>query len=183
MSASHPDSLILNGHQFRPYITADRIRERVKILGAELSRDLANTRPVFLCVLKGAFLFFSDLVREFRGDCEVDFIRISSYGNTMSSSGSIELVRDVAIDLTGRTVVIVEDIVDTGLSMQFLLSHFRAMNPADVRIVTMLHKASKTEVPLHLDYTGFVIEPGFVIGYGLDYEQIARNLPDIYIKD
>jgi hypoxanthine phosphoribosyltransferase len=134
-------------------------------------------------VLNGAFMFIADLMRAIDIDCEVDFMKLSSYGAAKVSSGEVTELKKIDANLTDRHVIVVEDIVDTGLSMEFILKRMALHDPASVRVATLLHKPDSTEVDLDLDYVGFEIPNLFVIGYGLDYGQIARNLPDIYILD
>jgi hypoxanthine phosphoribosyltransferase len=128
-------------------------------------------------------MFTADLMREIIIDCEVDFMKLSSYGDEKVSSGQVHELKSIDATLKGRDVIIVEDIVDTGLSMQFIVGRLQEMEPNSLRVATLLHKPEATRPDLTLDYVGFEIPDLFVIGYGLDYGQIARNLPDIYILD
>ena len=171
------------GDQFRRYLDADRIQARVAELGRQISRDYADTTPILVSVLNGAFMFTADLMRAIDTDCEIDFIKLSSYGAEKVSSGEVHELKSVDADLEGRDVLIVEDIVDTGLSMEFMKDRLSEYNPGSLRVVTLLHKPDATEPDLRLDYVGFQIPDLFVIGYGLDYGQLARNLGDIYILD
>jgi hypoxanthine phosphoribosyltransferase len=171
------------GERFRRYLPAERIQERVAEMGRRISRDYDDTVPILVSVLNGAFMFTADLMRSIDTDCEVDFIKLSSYGDEKVSSGQVHELKSVDANLEGRDVLIVEDIVDTGLSMQFMLNRLTDHNPASLRVATLLHKPVATEPDLTLDYVGFEIPDLFVIGYGLDYGQVARNLPDVYILD
>jgi hypoxanthine phosphoribosyltransferase len=171
------------GERFRRYLEADTIADRVAELGAAIEQDYAGRVPVFVSVLNGAFVFTADLMRRVEGPCEVDFVGLSSYGNAMSSSGKVRELKSVNADLEGRDVIVVEDIVDTGLSMDFLIDRLAEYDPASLRVATLLHKPAAAQVEVPLDYVGFEIPDLFVIGYGLDYAQRARNLPDIYIRD
>jgi hypoxanthine phosphoribosyltransferase len=177
------EAITVRGERFRRYLSADAIQSRVRELGRTISKDYADTTPILVSVLNGAFMVTADLMRAITIDCEVDFIKLSSYGDEKVSSGQVRELKSVDANLEGRDVLIVEDIVDTGLSMQFMLNRLQAYNPATLRCVTLLHKPVATEPDLDLDYVGFQIPDLFVIGYGLDYGQIARNLPDIYILD
>jgi len=168
---------------FRLYLDREVLDERITEMGREISAEYAGRTPILISVLNGAFMFTADLMRAIDIDCEVDFIKLSSYGDEKVSSGQVRELKSIDADLDGRDVIVVEDIVDTGLSMQFMLNRLAGLNPASVRVATLLHKPPSTEPDLRLHYVGFEIPDLFVIGYGLDYGQIARNLPDIYILD
>lgn len=171
------------GERFRRYLDADTIQERVREIGAAISEAYAGKTPILIGVLNGSFMFIADLMRAIDIDCEVDFMKLSSYGAAKVSSGEVTELKRIDANLEGRDVIVVEDIVDTGLSMAYIMEQMERHAPASVRVATLLHKPSSTEVDLDLDYVGFEIPNLFVIGYGLDYGQIARNLPDIYILD
>jgi len=171
------------GDRFRRYLDADTIQSRVAEMGQQISADYADTTPILVSVLNGAFMFTADLMRAIHTDCEIDFIKLSSYGAAKVSSGEVHELKSVDAELEGRDVLIVEDIVDTGLSMDFMKGRLQEYNPASLRVATLLHKPTATEPDLKLDYVGFQIPDLFVIGYGLDYGQLARNLADIYILD
>jgi len=171
------------GDRFRRYLCAERIQARITEVGRRISEDYADTTPILVSVLNGAFMFTADLMRAINTDCEIDFIKLSSYGAAKVSSGEVHELKSVDADLEGRDVLIVEDIVDTGLSMDFMKDRLQEYNPATLRVATLLHKPSATEPDLTLDYVGFQIPDLFVIGYGLDHGQLARNLADIYILD
>ncbi len=177
------DFVICRGERFRRYLSREAIRERTQALGQAISRDYAGKKPIFIGVLNGAFIFLADLMRAVEVECEVDFMKLSSYGALKVSSGEVTQLKKIDADLEGRDVIIVEDIVDTGHSMAFILEGMEAARPASLRVATLLHKPEATEVDVRLDYVGFEIPDLFVIGYGLDYGQLARNLPDIYILD
>ncbi|NND71728.1 MAG: hypoxanthine phosphoribosyltransferase [Rhodothermales bacterium] len=171
------------GEQFRVYIDRDRIQERVTELGRQISEDYAGKKPVLIGVLNGAFMFLADLMRSISIDCEVDFIKLSSYGAQKITSGVVHELKKIDAEITGRHVIVVEDIVDTGLSMSYLMEKMSSHRPASVTAATLLHKHEATKVDINLKYVGFKIKNLFVIGYGLDYGQLARNYPDIYILD
>jgi len=180
----HDDQTItLRGERFRIYLDAKQIQARVHEIGSEITRDYDGKRPILIGILNGAFMFLSDLMKSLRMDCEVDFMKLSSYGAEMITSGVVRELKKTDADLEGRHVLIVEDIVDTGLSMQYILDKMREHAPASLRTVTLLHKFEATEVDVPLDYVGFRIKNRFVVGYGLDYGQVGRNLPDIYELD
>lgn len=170
------------GERFELYIDQESIRKRVEEIGAAISRDYAGKTPIFIGVLNGSFMFLADLMRSVHIDCEVDFWKLSSYGAQKVSSGRVRELKKVDADLRGRHVIVVEDIVDTGLSIQYVVDRIQEYGPASLRVVTLLHKIEATESDVTLDYVGFQIPNKFVIGYGLDYGQLARNLPEIYIR-
>ncbi|MBN1448609.1 MAG: hypoxanthine phosphoribosyltransferase [Bacteroidetes bacterium] len=178
-----PNEVEIRGDRFVPFIDAQRIQERIREIADAINRDLTGSTPIFICVLNGAFMFFADLVRRITIDCEVDFLKLSSYGEEKISSGSVKLVKDLNCEVEGRHIVLVEDIVDTGYSIDFMKKWIAKKNPATLKIVTLLHKPSSTKITHALDYVGFEIPTKFVVGYGLDYAQKARNLPAIYILD
>lgn len=159
-------------------LSADQIQERVRALGQEIRRD--HPGPVHLvCVLKGAFVFLSDLVRAIDGECTLDFIAVSSYGSSTKTSGQVQLLKDLDTGLEGRDVVIVEDIVDTGLTLTYLQDILRARAPRQLRTACLLSKPSRRRVEVKVEYVGFAIDDLFVVGYGLDYDERYRNLPFI----
>ncbi len=176
-------AVTVQGERFRRYLPAERIKERVAEMGQTIARDYATTTPILVSVLNGAFMYTADLMRAIDTDCEIDFIKLSSYGDEKVSSGEVRELKSVDAELEGRDVLVVEDIVDTGLSMEFMKRRLAEYNPASLRVSTLLHKPTATEPDLTLDYVGFRIPDLFVIGYGLDYGQLARNLSDIYILD
>ena len=170
----------VNGDTFVTMIGERRIKTRVKQLARQISKDYRGTVPVFIGVLNGSFIFFADLIREVTIECEVDFLKLSSYGDEKISSGNVKMLKDLNCQVEGRDIIIVEDVVDSGLSMEYIKGLIMKENPASFRIVTLLYKKEAVKSALHIDYTGFVIPKDFVIGYGLDYAQKMRNLKDIY---
>jgi hypoxanthine phosphoribosyltransferase len=169
-----------NGDTFVTMIGEQRIKARVKQLARQISKDYRGTVPVFIGVLNGSFIFFADLIREVTIDCEVDFLKLSSYGDEKISSGMVKMLKDLNCQVEGREIIIVEDVVDSGLSMEYIKSLIMKENPASFAIVTLLYKKEAVKSALHIDYIGFTIPKDFVIGYGLDYAQKMRNLKDIY---
>jgi hypoxanthine phosphoribosyltransferase len=158
------------------------IAERVAALGRQIRQDVGAETPVHLvAVLKGAFVFMADLVRAIGGPVSCDFIAVSSYGSGTSSSGEVRLLKDVDSRLEGRHIIIVEDIVDTGLTLSYLREIFWARGPRSLRTVCLLSKPSRRLVTVSVDYIGFEIEDRFVVGYGLDFDELYRNLPHIGI--
>ncbi len=165
---------------FVPFIGADKIQARVAELGAVIDNDYANKRPLLVGVLNGSAIFMADLLRHIHTACEIAFIRVSSYHGT-ESTGSVKQVLGLNEDLTGRDVILVEDIIDTGDTAKYLLEYIGSKNPASVKFATVLFKPSALRHPITPEYIGFEIEPRFVVGYGLDYDGLGRNLADIYV--
>lgn len=163
-------------------LSEDQIKAKVKELGKQLSEEYAGKNPIFVGVLKGVVVFFADMVREITVPCQFDFMWISSYKGTQSTGG-MEVKRDVSADLKGRHVVILEDIFDTGNSLDFTYRHLLSKEPASLKICTLLDKPERRNpnVTLEADYVGFVIPNEFVVGYGLDYNEYYRNLPYVGI--
>jgi hypoxanthine phosphoribosyltransferase len=161
-------------------ITEDDIERRVREIAADIHRDHPGGVHL-IAVLKGAFVFLSDLARGLPGHCSVDFMAVSSYGKGSSSSGQVQLLKDLGTGIEGRDVVIVEDIVDTGLTLTYLQDILRARSPRSLRTACLLSKPSRRLVQVQVDYIGFSIEDRFVVGYGLDYAEQYRNLPHIAV--
>lgn len=157
------------------------IAERVKDLADTISRDLEGQDVVLIGVLKGAFIFLADLVRHLGIPHTIDFVRLASYGSGSVSSGEIIVSKDVETDIEGKTVVIVEDIVDTGESMAFLRERLEGRNPASVKMCVLIDKQERREKAVVADYVGFVLDEGFIVGYGLDFDEKFRFLPEIYV--
>ena len=162
------------------FISAQEIQARVRELAAEIRRDHPDGVH-FVCVLKGAFVFLSDLVRAFDGPVTLDFMALSSYGNSTRSSGQVQVLKDLGSGIEGRDVVIVEDIVDTGLTLAYLQEILRARAPRSLRTACLLSKPSRRKTDVKVDYIGFTIEDKFVVGYGLDYAEKYRHLPYIAV--
>ena len=157
----------------------EQIAKRVKELGKQLSEDYAGKTPIFVCILKGSSLFFSDLVKEITVPITFDFMSISSYGGGTVSSGQVKLIKDLDSSIENRHVVIVEDIVDTGHTLSYLIKNLQVRKPASIKICTLLNKECRREVDLKPDYVGFEVDNYFVVGYGLDYDEVYRNLPEV----
>lgn len=164
---------------FVPLLSEQQIQTRVGELGAALLARYEGQTPLFISILSGAFVFASDLIRAYDDDCEVGFVKLASYQGTQSS-GSIQTVMGLEKQLIGRHVVVVEDIVDTGRTLHFFLDLLRQQNPASICTVAFLRKPEAAEYPVAVDLVGFDIENQFVVGYGLDYEGLGRNLPGVY---
>ncbi len=155
------------------------IQKRVRELGAWIAEDYRGKKPLLIGILKGASIFHADLVRAIDLELSFDFIAVASYGDLTKSSGEVRILKDLDESVEGKDVLVVEDIVDTGLTLQYLLQSLRARNPESVKIVTLLSKPSRREIEVPVDYVGFEIPDEFVVGYGLDYNQRYRNLPEI----
>src|SRR5699024_2299395 len=181
MSLYKPQTVECNGEEFEIYLTEKEIKERITELGRELTEQYGGQNPIFIGVLNGAFIFLSDLMRSVEITCEVDFLKLSSYGDEKVSSGQVTDLKDIDADIEDRHIILVEDIVDTGLSMRYLVDKLRKKNPASIESVTLLHKTEATTEEVQLNYVGFRIPSLFVLGYGLDYAQKGRNLAQIYI--
>lgn len=183
MAQYNPQTVECNGEIFNEYLSREEIDRRVAELGDELSEEYKGKNPIFIGVLNGAYIFLSDLMRQVNIPCEVDFLKLSSYGDAKVSSGEVTDLKDIDADIEGRNVILVEDIVDTGLSMKYIVDKLQKKNPASIATVTLLHKTEATQHDVELDYVGFEIPTLFVLGYGLDYAQEGRNLAQIYILD
>ena len=173
------ESILVHGKIFVPFLEREAIQKRIEELGLEITAKYAGKAPIFLGVLNGAFVFCADLLRACKLECEVAFLRMASYRG-MHSSGDIVTVLGLDREISGRHVIIVEDIVDTGRTMSRLMQDLQAQNPESVAIVSLLFKPTALEAPLEIDFLGFEIPNKFVLGYGLDYDGIGRNLPDLY---
>ncbi len=172
-------SIKINGKRFRVSIPEAEIKRRVKELAGQISKDLERKNPLFLGVLNGSFIFAADLMREMTIPCEISFVKLASYQGT-TSTGKVTEVIGINEDLTGRTVVIVEDIVESGATMQRMIEQLGTRNPESVRICTLFFKPDKLKEDLNLDYVAFRIPDDFILGYGLDYDQAGRGLRDVY---
>jgi hypoxanthine phosphoribosyltransferase len=162
-------------------VQADDLQHRVQELGAEISRDYEGRDLLLVCVLKGAVFFLSDLMRHIEVPCEVDFMAVASYGSTTDSSGVVRILKDLDIALEGRHVLIVEDIVDSGLTLQYLLRNLGVRDPASIEVCALLTKPDRLKVAVEPRYVGFRIPNRFVVGYGLDHAERYRNLPYVAV--
>lgn len=157
------------------------ISRRVQEIADEISRDYAGSEVLMIGVLKGSFIFMADLIRAMSIPCETDFIRAASYGAGQESSGRIVITKDVESALDGRDVLIVEDIVDTGLTLAHIVDTLKLRNPKSVKVCAFLDKRKRRKVPFEADYVGFTMDDGFIVGYGLDFNEQHRFLPDVYV--
>lgn len=165
--------------KFSLYISKEQIREKVKEVAAEIEKDLKDKNPLFLVILNGSFVFGADLLREMNFPCEITFIRMSSYEGT-STTGEVKQVIGLRESIEGRTVVVVEDIIDTGYTMKEMLRILNEKNPESIYVTSLFVKPDNIKVDLKIDYRCFDIDNDFIVGYGLDYDHYGRNLPDIY---
>jgi len=171
----------LHDLHFKPFLSANEISDAIDNLAYQINRDLKGKTPIFLGILNGSFMVLADLVRKFEGDCEIAFIRTKSYDGTQST-GEISLELELDVDLSNRTVVIVEDIVDTGLTVVSLSRKLQQHNPSSLKIATLFLKPEVYNRELEIDYVGQNIENKFVVGYGMDYNNLGRNLPELYVQ-
>ena len=165
--------------EFKIYISEETIKARIAEIATSIREDLADKNPLFIVVLNGAFIFAADLLRETNIACEINFIRLSSYEGT-NSTGKMKNIMGLDKNIEGRSVVIVEDIIDTGLTMEYLCKTIAKSNPAEIRIASLFVKPGKLQTDIKTDYKCFDIDNDFIVGYGLDYDGVGRNLKNIY---
>ena len=163
--------------------TREEIEATVKRLADEIRRDYHAKQPIFICVLKGSFMFMADLIRQLDFPLELEFIRLSSYGRGRESSGEVKVVQGLHSPIKGREVLVIEDIVDTGLTISFLLDYLGKKKPASLKLCALTDKPSRRQVPVNIDYLGFTVPNKFLVGYGLDWDEKFRYLPDICILE
>lgn len=162
-------------------LSEEEIRTKVRELGEQITRDYQGKSPVFLGILKGCYVFMADLLKNIDLFCEMDFMAVSSYGSGTSSTGAVKITKDLSRDIEGKDLILVEDILDSGITLSYLKGYLANRNPASVRIVTLLDKPERRKAPIQADYYGFQVPNEFVVGYGLDYDEKYRNLPYIGI--
>lgn len=167
----------------RVFLSRDQIAEKVTELGGQIRRDYEGKNPLFVGILRGSFVFLADLVRASNIECTVDFMSVSSYGNQSVTTGAVRITKDLDYDIEARHVIIVEDIVDTGLTVHYISGILEKKKPASVKVCALLDKPSRRKIELAPDYRGFEIPDEFVVGYGLDYAGRFRHLPDICIPE
>ena len=167
-------------HKMREVYSSEEIAAQVEKIAKSINATYAGQDLVVICVLKGGVMFFTDLVRQLNMNLELDFVRLSSYGNSMQSCKSVCLIKDVEMSLQGKHVLLVDDILDSGLSMDFLFKHLEACGAASLRLAVLIDKQERRENSISADFTGFFLDKGFVVGYGLDFAEQYRNLPAIY---
>lgn len=162
-------------------VSKEAIAKRVAEIGAEISHDYEGEPITLVCTLRGGCVFFADLMRAIEGDVEIDFIAVSSYGAGTSTSGEVKMVKDLSEPITGKNIIIVEDIIDTGVTLSYLKRLLLTRNPKSLKICTLLDKPSRRKVEFKGDYVGFEIENEYVVGYGLDFDQKLRHYPDVCV--
>jgi len=160
-----------------------QIADQVERLATEISRDYPAQEILLIGVLKGSFLFFADLVRAITTPTVIDFVRLASYGSETQSSGIVEMRKDLELPIAGRDVIIIEDIIDSGLTLETLYHMLQLRGPRSLRICTLIDKRARREASIEADYVGISMDDGFIVGYGLDYDERYRNLPDIYLVE
>ena len=165
----------------RILISEEEIKAKIAELGKQLTADYAGKDPIFIGILRGVVVFFSDMIRAIDTPCRIDFMAVSSYGAATESSGRIIIKKDFDLDISGRHVVILEDIIDSGLTLKYVLAYMQSKNPASLKVCTLLDKPDRRKVDLQADYVGFTVPNEFVVGYGLDYNDYYRNLPYVGI--
>jgi hypoxanthine phosphoribosyltransferase len=173
--------IFIGNDKFVPFITDEEIQKRVKELAVQINNEYRGKIPVFIGVLNGSFIFLSDLIKNIDVECEIDFFKLSSYGDEKISSGKVKLLKELNCEINGRDIIIVEDIVDSGLSIKFIEDLMIEHKPASMKVATLLMKPESLRYNVKIDYIGFNIPSKFVIGYGLDYAQKYRNLRTIYV--
>jgi len=166
--------------QLKILVSHGEIAEAVDRLAREIKRDYQDKQPLLIGVLKGSFVFMADLIRQLDLPLELDFVGISSYGAARESSGKVKIAQEVQSPVKGRDVLVIEDIVDTGITISFLLHYLKKKRPASLKLCALTDKPSRRMIPVQIDYRGFTVPNKFVVGYGLDFNQRFRNLPDIY---
>lgn len=170
----------IGNDKFEIFLTEDQIQKRIKRLARQINKDYKGHVPIFIGILNGSFIFMSDLIRHITVDCEVDFLKLSSYGDAKISSGHVTLLKDLNATIGNRDIIVVEDIVDSGLSIDFIKRLICLHKPKTFKIVSLLYKKEALKINVKIDYIGFSIPNDFVIGYGLDHAQKVRNLRAIY---
>ncbi len=163
-----------------PVLSRTEIAQKVKSLAQRISEDYAGKELIVIGVLKGSFIFLADLIRELTIPAQVDFIRLASYGSNTTSSGTIRITKEAELDIKNRDVLIVEDIIDSGLTIAYLLEYLKSFSPRSVKVCAFIDKIERREVQVPIDYVGLMVEHGFLVGYGLDFDEKYRSLPAIY---
>ena len=175
------DFILVGTEKFVPMLSEDKLQKRIKELGKQISEDYKSKLPIFIGVLNGSFMFLADLMKNVDIHCEMDFFKLSSYGDAKISTGNVKLLKELNADISERHIIVVEDIVDSGLSITYIKKILDQFNPASIRYASLLVKPGSLKYDVKIDYIGFEINDEFVIGYGLDYAQKYRNLRSIYV--
>jgi hypoxanthine phosphoribosyltransferase len=163
------------------YISSARIKKRIKKIASSLDKEYRDKNPIFIGILNGAFVFLSDLIRELKINCEIDFMKLSSYGDSKISSGKVKMLKELNCQVENRHIILVEDIIDSGLSIKYMKNLIEYNKPKSLKIVALLFKKGVSNLNFKIDYVGFKINNEFVVGYGLDYAQKYRNLKAVYV--
>jgi len=165
----------------KEYISKKKISKRISQLAKKINKDYKGKKPIFIGILNGSFIFLADLIREVKVECEIDFLKLSSYGDEKISSGEVKQLKELNCQIENRDIIIVEDIVDSGLSVKYIKDIILAKNPASLKFISLLFKKNTSNLDFRIDYVGFEIDNKFVIGYGLDFAQSYRNLNAVYV--
>lgn len=173
------DLITVHDKQFKPYISADKISEEVSRVASEINIDYSGKRPLFIAILNGSFMFAADLFKQINIEAEICFIKLASYKG-IKSSGQVITAIGLDVDLVGREIIVIEDIVDTGNTLSKFLPQIQNHNPASLKIAALLHKPEAMVHPINIDYLGFSVPNKFLLGYGLDYDGLGRNIKEIY---
>ncbi len=178
---NNKDEIVIGNEVFKILLNEDAIQKRVQEIADDLTEKYKTKLPILIGILNGSFMFFSDLVKKIDINCEIDFFKLSSYGDSKISSGQVKLLKELNADIKDRHLILVEDIVDSGLSMKYICELLGKHKPASISVVSLLYKPNCIKYDVKIDYIGFEIDDKFVIGYGLDYAQKYRNLKSIYV--
>jgi hypoxanthine phosphoribosyltransferase len=170
----------MEGYRLNPLLSQEQIASIVKGLANQISKDYAGKELLLVCILKGAFMFLSDLIRHLRIPVQVDFVRLASYGSGMKTSGKIEVTKDIEIPIEKKDVLIIEDIIDSGRTLQFLKDRLALSGPRSIKVCALLDKKARREVDMEADYLGTEVDDVFIVGYGIDFNENYRHLPEIY---
>lgn len=170
----------MESYQLVSRVSPEELQQRIGELADQINRDYETKHLVLIGILKGAFVFLADLMRHLSIPIEVDFVRLASYGDGSETSGSVCITKDIELPIQDRDVLVIEDIVDTGITLDWLLKHLRAYNPRSIKVCALIDKTERRQIDLHPDYTGIRMKKGFVVGYGLDFSEKHRNLPGIF---
>jgi len=163
-----------------PVLTEEEIEKTIIRIAQSISLDYKDCDLILIGVLKGSFIFLSDLVRNLSIPVKIDFIRVSSYDNGTSSSGNIKFINDVGIEIKGKDILVIEDIIDTGFTLEYIINHLKKSEPASIKVCTLIDKLERRKTDIKIDYSGHITKEGFLVGYGLDYAENFRNLPGIF---
>jgi len=169
----------MNEDVLKVLISREELEAQISRLGADITRDYAGKKPIFIGILKGCFIFMADLLRNVELYCDMDFMAVSSYGDGTNTTGAVKITKDLSRDIAGRDVIIIEDILDSGVTLSYLMDYLQIRSPASIKIATLLDKPSRRRAPITPDYCGFSVPDEFVVGYGLDFAEEYRNLPYI----